>query len=79
MAREPIPQCVLPEIEVFLGDVPITKYETPGDQNFADTVLPFVQKTNVMILANHGTVSYGETVENGPTGGPKSSMPTAAF
>src|ERR1700685_2116535 len=63
VAREPIPQCILPEVEVFLGDVPITKYETPGGQAFADTVLPFVTKSNVIILANHGTVSYGETVE----------------
>ncbi|HAN99674.1 MAG TPA: aldolase [Planctomycetaceae bacterium] len=63
VAREPIPQCVLPEVEVFLGDVPITRYETPGGQQFADTVLPFVHKTNVMILANHGTVSFGESVE----------------
>jgi L-fuculose-phosphate aldolase len=63
VAREPIPQCVLPEVEVFLGDVPITQYATPGDQKFADTVLPFVQKSNVIILANHGTVSFGESVE----------------
>ncbi|MGE0608909.1 MAG: class II aldolase/adducin family protein [Pirellulales bacterium] len=63
VAREPIPQCVLPEVEVFLGDVPITKYETPGGQKFADTVLPFVRKSNVIILANHGTVSFGETLE----------------
>jgi L-fuculose-phosphate aldolase len=63
VAREAIPQCVLPEVEVFLGDVPITKYETPGGQAFADTILPFVSKTNVIILANHGTVSYGESVE----------------
>lgn len=63
IAREPIPQCVLPEVEVFLGDVPITKYETPGGQAFADTIIPFVDKTNVILLANHGTVSYGETVE----------------
>ncbi len=63
VAREPIPQCVLPEVEVFLGDVPITEYETPGGQRFADTVLPFVKKSNVIILANHGTVSFGETVE----------------
>lgn len=63
IAREPIPQCVLPEVEVFLGDVPITKYETPGGQHFADTVLPFVHKTNLIILANHGTVSYDTTVE----------------
>ncbi|MDZ4784041.1 MAG: class II aldolase/adducin family protein [Planctomycetia bacterium] len=63
IAREPIPQCVLPEVEVFLGDVPITQYETPGSQSFADTILPFVHKSNVIILANHGTVSFGETVE----------------
>jgi L-fuculose-phosphate aldolase len=63
VAREPIPQCVLPEVEVFLGDVPITRYETPGGQKFADTVKPYVKKSNVVILANHGTVSFGETVE----------------
>ena len=63
VAREPIPQCVLPEVEVFLGDVPIARYETPGGQKFADTVLPVVKRTNVIILANHGTVSYGESVE----------------
>ncbi len=63
VAREPIPQCVLPEVEVFLGEVPMTKYETPGGQHFADTVLPFVEKSNVIILANHGTVSYGDTLE----------------
>ncbi len=63
VAREPIPQCILPEVEVFLGDIPITKYETPGGQAFADTILPFVDKTNVIILANHGTVSFGEDVE----------------
>src|SRR5215831_880061 len=63
VAREPIPQAVLPEVEVFLGEVPITRYETPGGQKFADTILPFVLHTNVIILANHGTVSYGESVE----------------
>jgi L-fuculose-phosphate aldolase len=63
IAREPVPQCVLPEVEIFLGDVPITKYEIPGGKDFADTILPFVHKTKVIILANHGTVSFGETVE----------------
>ncbi|MBN1589644.1 MAG: class II aldolase/adducin family protein [Pirellulales bacterium] len=63
IAREPIPQCILPEVEIFLGDVPIARYETPGSQDFADTILPFVKKANVIILANHGTVSWGETVE----------------
>ena len=30
---------------MFLGEVPITQYETPGGQEFADTVLPYVKKT----------------------------------
>jgi len=64
IAREPIPQCVLPEVEIFIGDVPITKYAIPGGQEFADTVLPFVHKANVMVLANHGTVSYDTTIEH---------------
>lgn len=63
IAREPIPQCVLPEVEVFLGEVPIARYETPGGDELASTILPFVHKANVIILANHGTVSYGESVE----------------
>ena len=63
IAREPIPQCVLPEVEIFLGDVPIAKYDLRGSQDFANTILPFVHKSSVIILANHGTVSFGETVE----------------
>ncbi len=63
VAREPVPQCVLPEVEILLGDVPITQYRTPGSQDFADTVLPFVHKTNIIILANHGTVSFDAELE----------------
>jgi len=63
VAREPIPQAVLPEVEVFLGEVPIAPYETPGCKKFAETILPFVMKSNVILLANHGTVSFGESVE----------------
>jgi L-fuculose-phosphate aldolase len=64
VAREPIPKCVLPEIEVFLGEVAISPYETPGGQSFADTVLPFVKDTETILLANHGTVTYGSDLED---------------
>jgi len=62
VAGEPIPQCVLPEVEVFMGEVPIAPYETPGSQKFADTVTPFLKGTSTIILKNHGTVSFGKTV-----------------
>jgi len=64
VAREPIPQCILPEIEVFMGEVPIAPYETPGGQKFADTVIPFVKNgVNTIILTNHGTVTFGAHLE----------------
>src|SRR6476660_1366528 len=63
VAHEPIPKCVLPEVEVFLGEVPVAKYETPGDQRFADTIVPYVKDCNTIILANHGTVTFGPTLE----------------
>lgn len=59
VAREPIPQCILPEVEVFMGEVPMAPYETPGGQEFAETVVPFLKATNTIILNNHGTVSFG--------------------
>src|SRR5579872_620194 len=64
VAHEPIPKCVLPEVEVFLGEVPIAEYETPGTQRFAETIVPFVKDCNTIILANHGTVTFGPTLEN---------------
>lgn len=62
MVHETIPKCVLPEVEVFLGEVPIARYETPGTQTFADTVLPYVNNANTMLLANHGSVAWGPQI-----------------
>ncbi|MBY0585927.1 class II aldolase/adducin family protein [bacterium] len=62
MVHETIPKCVLPEVEVFLGEVPIARYETPGTQTFADTVLPYVHNANTMLLANHGSVAWGNSI-----------------
>ncbi|MCL2305969.1 MAG: class II aldolase/adducin family protein [Planctomycetaceae bacterium] len=63
IAREAIPQCVLPEVEIFMGDVPIAPYRIPGGQDFADAILPFIHKSDIIVQANHGTVSVGPTVE----------------
>src|SRR6266403_286431 len=57
VAREPIPSCILPEVEVFLGVVPTAEYETPGGRDFAATIRPFVGRATTVVLSNHGTVS----------------------
>jgi L-fuculose-phosphate aldolase len=63
VAGIPIPNCVLPEVEVFLGEVPTAIYETPGTQKFADTIVPHLKASNTIILANHGTVTFGPDLE----------------
>jgi L-fuculose-phosphate aldolase len=63
IVREAIPQYLMPEAEINLGVVPIAPYTIPGGQEFADAILPFIVKHDIIIQANHGTVSYGATVE----------------
>jgi L-fuculose-phosphate aldolase len=63
VAGEDIPTCILPEVEVFLGPIPTAVYETPGAEAFARTILPFVESAKIVVLKNHGTVSWGETLQ----------------
>jgi len=56
------PTCVIPEHEVFVGQVAYTEYDTPGTQQFAETVLPYVKTHNTILLGNHGVVCWADTV-----------------
>ena len=60
---KPIPSGILAEPEIFLGEVPTAEYTTPGSDEFAKTILPFVETTNTIVLANHGMVSYESDLE----------------
>ena len=53
---------LVPEYEVFIGNVSLAAYETPGTVEFARSVLPYVQTQNVVLLQNHGIVCWADTV-----------------
>ena len=55
------PVGLIPEYEIFIGPAAVAQYETPGTQAFAETVLPFVQNHNTILLANHGVVCWSDT------------------
>jgi L-fuculose-phosphate aldolase len=55
------PAPIIPEFDVFVGRVAITSYETPGTKKFAETVIPFVQNHNTILLGNHGIVCWADT------------------
>lgn len=53
---------LIPEQELFIGPVALSPYETPGTQQFAETVLPFVKTHNTILLGNHGIVCWADTI-----------------
>ena len=63
VANRPFPCGVLAEPELFLGEVGLAPFETPGTDEFAKSVSPFVRHTNAILLANHGVVTYAEDLE----------------
>lgn len=63
LANEPFPCGVLAEPELFLGEVALAPFAVPGTDEFAQSISPFVQETNAILLANHGVVTYAEDLE----------------
>jgi len=56
------PVGLISECEVLIGPAAVAPYETPGTKAFAETVLPFVQDHNTILLSNHGIVCWSDTV-----------------
>jgi L-fuculose-phosphate aldolase len=52
------PTCMIPEIEVFIGKVPIAPYRTPGTPEMGKLVSDLVGEHNTILMANHGVVSW---------------------
>src|SRR5437773_3708320 len=52
------PTCMIPEIEVFIGKVPIAPYRTPGTPEMGALVADRVDKHNTVRMANHGVVAW---------------------
>ncbi len=55
---------LISEYETSIGPAAVAPYETPGTQAFAETVLPFVEDHNTILLSNHGIVCWSDTVSH---------------
>jgi L-fuculose-phosphate aldolase len=54
---------VLPEGDVFLGEVPLVPYCTPGTPEMAVPLIPLVREHVAAIMQNHGVVTWGPDLE----------------
>jgi L-fuculose-phosphate aldolase len=64
VAGIPLDRCVLPEVVIALGGIPLVEYGTPGTEEFYKPVLKLVDKYDAFLLANHGALTIGKDVFN---------------
>jgi L-fuculose-phosphate aldolase len=54
---------VLPELIFLVGPVPLVPYGTPGTPELGDRVEAVIGGHDALLLANHGAVTVGKTLE----------------
>ncbi len=64
VAGIPLDKCILPEVIIVLGGIPIVEYGTPGTAEFFQPVLKIIDKYDAYLLANHGALTIGKDVVN---------------
>jgi L-fuculose-phosphate aldolase len=55
----PLDKALLSEAVIGLGTVPLAQYGTPGTSELTDSIEPFVQSHDAILMANHGVVTCG--------------------
>lgn len=58
------PTCLIPEAEVFLGQIGLAPYQTPGSPENADTVGETGVTHQAVLMENHGVICWGKDVED---------------
>jgi L-fuculose-phosphate aldolase len=64
VAGIPLDKCVLPEVIIALGSIPLIEYGTPGTEEFYKPVLKQLKDYDAFLLANHGALTIGKDVLN---------------
>jgi len=62
VVKRPLPKCILPEVEIFIGEIPVVEYATPGTSELAESVKPFLSDFTAFLLANHGALTIGRDI-----------------
>lgn len=60
--RKPLDQPICSEIMMSTGLVPLAKYATTGTAEVGASLAPFLPTHDAILLANHGLLTYGETL-----------------
>lgn len=55
-------QCLIPEMVVMLGMIPVTPYATPASAENRDAIRELIRQHDAIMLSHHGSLTVAETV-----------------
>ena len=55
-------ECIMPEIIISLGSIPLARFGTPSTSEIPDSIRPYLKEHDVFLLENHGALSIGKDV-----------------
>jgi len=64
VAGIPLEKCILPEVIIVLGGIPLVEYGTTGTEEFYAGVLRRIATNDAFLLANHGALTVGKDTFN---------------
>ena len=56
----PLNECVLPEVVMTVGSIPLTRYGAPSTEEIPNAIKDVIKSCDAMLLANHGAVTVGD-------------------
>lgn len=64
MAGVEPPQCLIPEVEVFVGTIPVAEYKTPGSAEMSELLGKLAPQHQSILMGNHGVICWGTSIED---------------
>jgi L-fuculose-phosphate aldolase len=62
LAGRSLSGCTLPEVVCELGSIPTAPYATPSTDEVQESIAPFVEDYDAIILAHHGAITMGPDI-----------------
>lgn len=62
IAGQKLPQCILPEIVMIFGSIPMAAYATPCTEEGPRAIADLIGDCDALIIERHGTLTVGDTV-----------------
>ena len=64
IAEAPLDTCILPEVVVTLGNVPVAPYATPSTEELPNSMQNLIRESDALMLARHGSLTVGVSLSD---------------